>query len=274
MALRGIGTLCDIAEYDDGYLLLTHTGLYILDENFANRRSAGEEWEKLFATRDDEGFWERVWLNQDQKERLFKNLTVTPQGIFFFCAVRPDSFMNGDWYWGHRERPAEESTASDGVHIPAYFGMEYVASWGGSLYGISGYLLYRDGEYLCEAAPMGWDCKFLLLGDEQYIYAEEFYGDKTALYRLTEDGTVTRVASGWGRFLAYDCDGAYCYYVYVDKDGSRLMRTDGERSEVLNCLAVANASGIIRLIVKDESHVLFMTDSGHIEIAEFSVKSN
>lgn len=144
MALRGIGTLCDIAEYDDGYLLLTHTGLYILDENFANRRSAGEEWEKLFATRDDEGFWERVWLNQDQKERLFKNLTVTPQGIFF-CAVRPDSFMNGDWYWGHRERPAEESTASDGVHISTYFGMEYVASWGGSLYGISGYLLYRDG---------------------------------------------------------------------------------------------------------------------------------
>ena len=70
-ALEGIGTICDIAKYGDGYLLLTHTGLYTVDKNLENRQFLDDPANKPFVEKESGTLFERLSYRPNYEENFF-----------------------------------------------------------------------------------------------------------------------------------------------------------------------------------------------------------
>ncbi len=291
-ALTGIGTICDIAKYGDGYIILTHSGLYLLDENFSNRRSAGEQWEKLFATRDDDGFWERLSWSIDEKPRLFHYLTVTSKGVFFRYATtwRYGAFFEGEQQLVDGFEKTETGYRDNGKKGSYYEFTEY----NGHLFGALGNLMYVDNEGVCIFPSRDAAHFFIKMNGNLYIYDPELDttiynpGDvrpipKSDIYLFNEKGEYEWVSEGWGEFSLYADYDKYCYYMQninrYDENGEKetefcLVRTDGTTHEIMNCSALGGNSGaaILRFLVKDDSHIVILRDDDSIEVAEYSFR--
>ncbi len=287
-ALTGIGTICDIAKYGDGYIILTHSGLYLLDENFSNRRSAGEQWEKLFATRDDDGFFQRLNWNCDEKPRMLGNLTVTSRGIFF-CVVekRNDAFLNGkayscQFYPGQTPElwiDPDQFDYSEPLNAP----ITAIIDYNGNTYETSGSLMFKNDQFE-RVLGSGGGFYFLTMSGKLYAYESNRLDDDSALFELVEDGDPILVSDGWGRFTLYANHDKYCYYMQsinwydesgeIEKTEFCLVRTDGTTHEIMNCSALGGNSGaaILRFLVKDDSHIVILRDDDSIEVAEYSFR--
>ena len=279
-ALTGIGTICDIAKYGDGYIILTHSGLYLLDENFSNRRSAGEQWERLFATRDDDGFWERLSWNIDEKPRLFKELIVASKGVFFCTATtwRFESYFDGK----SQMLPFQWQDES-GNTIESETTLRYVAEHNGHLFGATGALLFLDDKFVCRI-PSRSSIVFIKMNGNLHIYDAGGATDESDIYLLHGGGEYEWVSEGWGEFSLYADYDKYCYYMQsinwydesgeIEKTEFCLVRTDGTTHEIMNCSALGGNSGaaILRFLVKDDSHIVILRDDDSIEVAEYSFR--
>lgn len=293
--LSDVGILCDIAEYGDGYLLLTHTGLYTTDANFRNPKSAGEEWDRLFDS-DDEFFF-RLKLYQNYDEPVFKNLTVVSDGIFFCKVNEVDSFFNGAAW----KLPVEDSEASGGAQKPREETIRQVIDYAGSTYALSGKRLFRDGDCI-SVLPVG-ELSFLSMQEKPYILSSSLlHLDTNGFFTFSEDGSTEKVFDLDWRLtvLSTASDGNYAYLLinemtYEEDPNTgeriyirRLMRTDGTwvekrdpesgeliyeglNYEFLDCPPLLRDDiRVLRMIPKGSNTILFLTEAGNIQTVSFT----
>lgn len=307
--LSDVGILCDIAEYGDGYLLLTHTGLYTTDANFRNLKSAGEEWEKLFNPElkdagerlfdEHEEFFLRLKLYQNYDEPLFKNLTVTSKGIFFCTTSEGDSYLNGK-PWALSLNASNGSQTSE--EVPAI----QVADYAGSTYALCGTKLFKNGEPITTLHYSYWaDSTFLWLQGKLYVHITRAYTDETVngFYAVGEDGSMVKAFEDldWRlTVLSTASDGNYAYLLInemTDEEDPhtgeriyirRLMRTDGTwvekrdpesgeliyeglNYEFLDCPPLLRDDiRVLRMIPKGSNTILFLTEAGNIQTVSFT----
>ena len=305
--LSDVGILCDIAEYGDGYLLLTHTGLYTTDANFRNLKSAGEEWEKLFNPElkdagerlfdEHEEFFLRLKLYQNYDEPLFKNLTVTSKGIFFCTTSEGDSYLNGK-PWVLSLNASDGSQASE--EVPAI----QVADYAGSTFSLFSTKLFKNDELVTTFYPYWGDSTFLWLQGKLYVHITRAYMDETVngFYAVGEDGSMVKAFEDldWRlTVLSTASDGNYAYFLInemTDEEDPntgriyirRLMRTDGTwvekrdpesgeliyeglNYEFLDCPPLLRDDiRVLRMIPKGNDTILFLTEAGNIQTVSFT----
>ncbi len=298
--LSDVGILCDIAEYGDGYLLLTHTGLYTTDANFRNLKSAGEEWDRLFDS-DDEFFF-RLKLYQNYDEPVFKNLAVVSDGIFFCKVNEVDSFFNGAAW----TLPVEDSEASGDAQKPRGVIIRHVTDYAGSTYALCGTKLFKNGEPITTLHYSYWaDSTFLWLQGKLYVHITRAYMDETVngFYAVGEDGSMVKTFEDldWRlTVLSTASDGNYAYLLinemtYEEDPHTgeriyirRLMRTDGTwvekrdpesgeliyeglNYEFLDCPPLLRDDiRVLRMIPKGSNTILFLTEAGNIQTVSFT----
>lgn len=93
--LNGIGTICDIVEYKDGYLILAHMGLYTVDRNFENRKRLGAPYNAPFDDCKEYSFFHRLTIEPNYDDPMFCNLNINGEHIFFSCPVTNSIFIDG-----------------------------------------------------------------------------------------------------------------------------------------------------------------------------------
>lgn len=103
LSFEGVGALCDICPYKDGYLLLTHTGLHYLDKNFALAECDDELVRTCNKIFDPQELWTEYSLSQlrnysEDATRELEELTITENDIYFVGRRIRAIYRNGEVY--------------------------------------------------------------------------------------------------------------------------------------------------------------------------------
>ena len=277
-ALEGIGTICDIAKYGDGYLLLTHTGLYTVDKNLENRQFLDDPANKPFVEKEPGTLFERLSYRPNYEENFFYRLNVTSKGIFYICGPTNSYYFCG-----------EEAKFEEGFE---FFGME---EYDGSLY-----VLWKKNP--------GWAQWHVYLEKDGKLTEIDRYIDRmvwvdgklclsgtTGLFEISQDGTTgERIGDKLEREWCANMDGRYRYhleyiYEYPDEEPDptgeiisqrilvriNLSRSDGKTIERLECVGLqADVAHVRKILIIDDSHLLYLAGTHRIQIVEFSAKTN
>lgn len=260
---EGIGTLCDIAPYKDGYLLLTHTGLYTLDKDLKNRRPADEALSAPFQTEDGD-FFDRLRLDPDYETPCFSNLKVTSQGVFYFCKPNNTLYLNG---------VALEKRANCELEDLVACGDSYYAIWN---CGATNKLCF--GEREVESVGLH-TLRFVWLDGALYChkfykYEQYFVYEENVNFgfeKLNADGTLEKVSSAtWGNISETLPVGDGTFYL---SDYYGMMRANDEKVEYLGCTALDDRA-VLRRLVLDEEHLLVLCENGELGRATPEVKES
>lgn len=256
--IDGVGTLCDIAAYEDGFLLLTHKGLFRLDGALKNRSSAGEVYDKLFATEDNGGIYDRLRLSPDGDSPALGALTVTTRGVFFYNFGNATIYCDGEpWLTLDSAVPSDATVE--------------IAEYDGKIYSLFRYTA-KDEQKLqlyCDDTLLGnvtaEDCdRFLWDGDTLCLSS-----NKQPLVRPLEGKRVGDEKPYWGRFDISARSGNWFYYRNAIHG---LQRSDGETIEYLFCPALtALPRRILRLLITGDTEGILLAEGGELERITFSV---
>ncbi len=272
-ALEGIGTICDIAKYGDGYLLLTHTGLYTVDKNLENRQFLDDPANKPFIEKEPGTLFERLSYRPNYEENFFYGLIVTSKGIFYICKPTNSYYFCGE--------PTELRRNF------RFTPMEYEGSlymlWV-NYYDPQDIFLSKDGveqEIDLDLPCFYWFDGKLCLGGPAGLYAIGENGlPGERLGDSPDDSLLARPVGDYRYFLDFE----YEEYVYEDELGYERIgslvvdiiftRSNGETVERLSCgrLREAACENMIKIwFVVDDSHLVLLRNDNSAEIAEFFV---
>lgn len=256
--IDGVGTLCDIAAYEDGFLLLTHKGLFRLDGALKNRSSAGEVYDKLFATEDNGGIYDRLRLSPDGDSPALGALTVTTRGVFFY------NFGNATIYCDGEPWLTLDSAVPSGATVE-------IVEHDGKIYSLFRYTAKEEQklQLYCDDTLLGnvtaEDCdRFLWDGDTLCLSS-----NKQPLVRPLEGKRVGDEKPYWGRFDVSARSGNWFYYRNAIHG---LQRSDGETIEYLFCPALTTfPRRILRLLITGDTEGILLAEGGELERITFSV---
>lgn len=98
--LDGLGRVCGILPSEGGYLVMTHSGFYRVDENFRLVDSSDlSALNALFEATDGSDPFCRMKLDLNYDTPLLTALTQTSRGVMFFCYSNGTFYLNGEpWY--------------------------------------------------------------------------------------------------------------------------------------------------------------------------------
>lgn len=301
--LDGLGTICDIEEYGNGYLLLTHTGLYTADPNFQNCERLGSPYNDAFDECKDGTFFYRLTAVENYDLPYFENLYVSGAHIYFYCEATRSFFVDG------------KETKLDDFDLK-YCSHPRVAVHNGAFYTLiqnnvfNSYLFKNDEPPLIITEKSYTDIienhgKLYLLGADSFtdyrnLYLTEVLDDLS----LCEPILVVE-GSPEGELLKANDEPGFSLRRIVGEEGKyryraeesaiegeedaygeteilgytyTLSRTDGEKVETLECEGLdelINASECYFWFVKDDSQFVIITQSDRrtsIRILDFTAK--
>ena len=274
-ALEGIGTICDIAKYGDGYLLLTHTGLYTVDKNLENRQFLDDPANKPFVEKESGTLFERLSFEPNYEEPMFYSLFVTSKGIIYGC------FPTGSYYIYGEAVERGDYTISKVMEVD---GIVY-ASWRYSPAGSPAHYYITANGHEREYDPY-------VLNEELFVFkGEPCQIGADGIYALKPDGqTGEKICGPMEQSWKLSCSGGFIYYYQVEVPEREpdyepeneelisvgfLKRFDGEKIEELVCGELYEfGHTLMRIIVIDDNHILYLGSGSRIGIAEFSAKTN
>lgn len=253
--LTKLGTICDIAQTDDGLLLLTHKGLYKRSADGMRLESAGEAYDRLFASDDNGEIFSRLRLEPDAEPGVFSQLRVTSQGVFFYCSANQTVYRNGEVYLSAQKIASYDAFA----RIEEYNGAIYVLVRDDACQA-----LYRDGV-LVPTAVRPYDLAWS--GGELCLSSME--SGERGLYPIGADGRpdTERKQPFWGLYDLCARSGDWFYYV---NPFYGFQRSNGETVEFLSCPELVSEQRHPRaLIVTSLTEGIMLSDEGAIETVHF-----
>lgn len=296
-ALDGIGTICDVTTYADGYLVLSHTGLYTVDQNFENRERLGSPYNDPFDKCEEGTFLYRLTAVENYDSPYFENLYVDGEHIYFYCGITKSFFLDG------------EEVAYDDYDIQMG-DISCVAVYRGAIYtlvqdNVFGSYLFRNCDEplkiteQCYYRIFVYQDRLYLAGMDSYTVHEHLY-----LCEVHEDLTLDEPSVTNEEVFALQTEYAYAFaageaagtYQYraeknaiwsePDKYGlteilgyrCSLSRTDGEKVETLECEGldelVSDSENFFWFIKEDKQVIIITQKDKRVTIStlDFTVK--
>lgn len=255
-ALDGIGTICYIGKFDDGYAVLTHKGWYYVDREFQEHRRMDAPYNDPFDHYDDYSFFKRVLAFENYEPPFFSRGSAQDESLYFYCSATQSLYIDG----------VQTDLSSYGVR------MQYCAFFDTTWHNGAFYTcicsdgqtyLFRGGEEMTEITDKFYIGLFET-GEELYLYGWESCSDFSSRYiaKVNDDFTIgepklcddemweTVNAKFYDKSAAGESAGKYRYRFdrteirsEADENGESevlgqhytLCRTDGKTVETLEC---------------------------------------
>lgn len=261
-AFRDMGNICDFAPYEDGYLLLTHKGLFRTDANFENIRSAGSEYDALFATEDGTGPFTRLRLQPDSDSNALLGLNVFSDDVYFYCVGNKTVYRNAeawlalDWMELSEEPHILMEEYQGSVYTLAYTVKEGLENFFSAS-------LYKDGEKLMTGTIRGfwWDDGVLYFLRQDEEPAEETFRCRAYPYTLICADDLSEKHGGIKGIVSTQRDG----WNLFESEQFGLMRAKGDTYQYLSCPYLeTDEAPRIRLYADSDDTLLLLSEAGAI----------